>query len=179
MGSDSYHHTLFTQMIMDQGMLPQNYGADSPIITFTYHFGFHASAAFLGWVSGIPARLLILVFGYILVVLCSAAVGLAAEKMVGSKLAGVIATVLTASFFVFPAYMLLWGRYTQLTGLTLMSIFLALFWVWLKDGYRRMGIVELGILAAGTGLVHYRMVALAAVGAIALGLAAMVGQDRI
>jgi len=176
LGSDSYHHTLFTQMVMDQGMLPQNYGADSPIITFTYHFGFHAASAFLGWVSGIPSRLLLLVFGYILVVLCSAAVGLAAEKMVDSKYAGVIAAVLTASFFVFPAYMLLWGRYTQLTGLTLMALFLALFWLWIKGRFSKTGIIELGILAAGTGLVHYRMVALTAVAAVVLTMVNVVGQ---
>lgn len=179
LGSDSYHHTLFTQMIMDKGMLPQNYGADSPIITFTYHFGFHASAAFLGWTSGIPSQLLLLIYGYILVAVCAAGVGLAAEKMMGSRFAGIVAAVLTAAFFVFPAYMLLWGRYTQITGLTLMSIFLALFWMWLIDGFPKAGLVELGILAAGTGLVHYRMIALAAVGAITLGLASLIGPDRI
>jgi len=177
LGSDSYHHTLFTQMIIDQGMLPQNYGADSPVITFTYHFGFHAASAFLGWVSGIPARLLVLVFGYIVMILCSAAVGLAAEKMVGSKLAGVTAAILTASFFVFPAHMLLWGRFTQLTGLTLMAIFLPLFWLWIRKGFSRAGIVELGILAAGTGLVHYRMVAMTAVAAAVLVLTGVVGLE--
>ena len=177
LGSDSYHHTLFTQMIMDQGMLPQNYGADSPIITFTYHFGFHASAAFLGWVSGIPARLLLLVYGYILVILCSGAIGLAAEKLIGSKIAGFAATILTACFFVFPAYMLLWGRYTQLTGLTLMAIFLALFWLWLNDGLPKGAILELGILAAGTGLAHYRIVALLVVGVLVLTMARVLEKE--
>ncbi|MHB8775656.1 MAG: hypothetical protein ACYC6U_11195 [Bellilinea sp.] len=177
LGSDSYHHTLFTQMIMDQGMLPQNYGADSPVITFTYHFGFHASAAFLGWVSAIPARLLLLVYGYILVILCSAAVGMAAEKMIGTKIAGFTATILTASFFVFPAFMLLWGRYTQLTGLTLMTIFLAVFWLWIKDGFTKAGILELGVLAAGIGLTHYRIVTLTAIAAIVMTLVSIPGNE--
>lgn len=177
LGSDSYHHTLFTQMIMDQGRVPANYGPGSPIITFTYHFGFHASAAFLGWTSGIEPRLLLLVYGYILVALCSGAVGMAAEKMVGSKLAGTTAAVLTAAFFVFPAYMLLWGRYTQLTGLTLMAIFLGLFWQWIQDGYSKSSVVELGILAAGTGLAHYRIVALTAVGAAILVIVQLVGKS--
>ena len=177
LGSDSYHHTLFTQMIMDQGMLPQNYGADSPVITFTYHFGFHASAAFLGWVSAIPARLLLLVYGYILVILCSAAVGTAAEKMIGTKIAGFTATILTASFFVFPAFMLLWGRYTQLTGLTLMTIFLAIFWLWIKNGFTKAGILELGVLAAGIGLTHYRIVTLTAVAAIVMTLVSILGNE--
>ena len=177
LGSDSYHHTLFTQMIMDQGMLPQNYGADSPVITFTYHFGLHASAAFLGWVSAIPARLLLLVYGYILVILCSAAVGLAAEKMIGTKIAGFAAAILTASFFVFPASMLLWGRYTQLIGLTLMTIFLALFWLWIKEGFANGGILELGVLAAGIGLAHYRIVTLTAVAAIVMVLVSIPGDE--
>lgn len=177
LGSDSYHHTLFTQMIMDQGMLPQNYGADSPVITFTYHFGLHASAAFLGWVSAIPARLLLLVYGYILAILCSAAVGLAAEKMIGTKIAGFAAAILTASVFVFPASMLLWGRYTQLIGLTLMTLFLALFWLWIKDGFTGSGILELGVLAAGIGLAHYRIVTLTAVAALVMVLVSTLGNE--
>lgn len=177
LGSDSYHHTLITQMIMDQGGIPKDYGSGYPIITFTYHYGFHATAAFLGWVSGIPTRLLLLIVGYVMVVLCSVAVGFTAEKMVGTKLAGMVATILTAGFFVFPSFMLLWGRYTQMTGLTLMTVFIGLFWLWIKGGYSKSGIVELGILAAGTGLTHYRIVALTAVGVLVIAVVTMLGKE--
>lgn len=163
---------------MDQGAIPEDYGPGYPMVTFTYHYGFHATAAFLGWVSGIPTRLLILAMGYIIIALCSLAVGFAAEKMIGTKTAGMIAAILTAAFFVFPSYMLLWGRYTQSTGLTLMAIFLGLFWLWIKHGFTKSGIVELGILAAGIGLTHYRIVALTAIGALVIALISMIGEEK-
>lgn len=178
LGSDSYHHTLFTQLIMDQGAIPQDYGPGYPIVTFTYHYGFHATAAFLGWVSGIPTRLLLLVLGYVIIAICSLAVGFSAEKMVGTKIAGMTAAILTAAFFVFPTHMLLWGRYTQSTGLTLMAIFLGLFWLWIKGGFSKSGIVELGILAAGIGLTHYRIVALTALGALVIAFVTMLGKEH-
>jgi len=170
MGSDSYHHTLFAQMIRDNGMIPMNMGSNYPVITFTYHFGFHATVAFLGWISGLPTRLLVLILGYILLAICSLAVGFSTERMTGSKMAGFAATICVASFFIFPSYMLMWGRYTQLTGLTLISIFLIPFWSWINNDYCKSGIVELGILAAGTGLTHYRMVTFLVIGVLVIAV---------
>jgi len=113
LGSDSYHHTLFAQMIRDNGMIPMNMGSNYPVITFTYHFGFHAIVAFLGWISGLPTRLLVLILGYILLAICSLAVGFSTERITGSKIAGFAATICVACFFIFPSYMLMWGRYTK------------------------------------------------------------------
>lgn len=178
LGSDSYHHTLITQMIMDQGRLPQDYGSYLPIISFRYHYGFHALAAFLGWVSGIPARLLLLVLGKILVSLCAAAVALLTEIISGRRLAGLMAAVIVGVTSVLPAYMLTWGRYTQLAGLIILALFLIFFWLWLKQDFKPGGIPALAILAAGMGLTHYRIVAMAAVGALVLVLAQGLGHYR-
>ena len=166
LGSDSYHHTLITQLIIDQGKIPENYGTLYPIITFGYHYGFHATAAFLGWVSGIPTPLLILILGKIIILMCAISVGYAAEKMTGSRLAGLTAVVCTGIICVFPSYMLNWGRYTQLTGLTMMAIFIVQFWDWLVHGLSWKRIPLLVVLAIGIGLTHYRVIAMTVVGSI-------------
>jgi len=176
LGSDSYHHTLITQMIMDQGRLPQDYGSFLPIISFRYHYGFHALAAFLGWVSGIPARLLVLALGKVLISLCAAAVALATEKISGRRAAGLMATVIVAVTCVFPAYMLTWGRYTQLTGLVILALFLAFFWLWIKRDYNTGNILVLAVLAAGMGLTHYRIVAMAVTGVLILAMVEGLGR---
>lgn len=177
LGSDSYHHTLFAQLIRDSGMIPMNMGSGYPVVTFTYHFGFHAVAAFLGLISGLPTRLIILILGYILLAICSLAAGYSTERMTGSKIAGFAATICVACFFIFPSYMLMWGRYTQLAGLTLISIFLIPFWSWINNDYSKSGIVELGILAAGTGLTHYRMVTFLVIGVIVIVVFQLFGKE--
>lgn len=165
LGSDSYHHTLITQMIIDNGRLPQDFGTFFPIISFTYHFGFHVSAAFLGWVSGIPTTLLILIIGKILIILSSASISLLTEKLTNNKWSGLISAIVVL-ICIFPSHMLGWGRYTQLSALIITTIFITFFWLWIQNKYDLRAIPLLAFLAAGLGLSHYRVVTMAIVGAI-------------
>lgn len=166
-GSDSYHHTLITQMIIDNGRLPHDFGQFFPIISFTYHFGFHTTAAFLGWTSKIPTILLILVVGKILVILCSASISLLTEKITGNRWAGLISAVVVL-ICIFPSHMLEWGRYTQLTGLTITIVFTTFFWLWIENNFTWKEVPLLALLAAGIGLSHYRVVTMAIIGAITI-----------
>ena len=60
LGSDSYHHTLIEQLIIQNGGLPSNYLPYAHLATFSYHYGFHALVAAIDWLTkGIPARLLV------------------------------------------------------------------------------------------------------------------------
>lgn len=179
LGSDSYHHTLFTQLIMEEGRLPESFGPFTPVVTFTYHFGFHAMAAFLGWTSDLPTRLLLLAVGKILIILCALSVALAAEKSTGSRIAGTCAAILTATVCVFPSYMLEWGRYTQLTGLTLMSLFAGLFWIWMQRNFDLRMIPVLSILAVGIALSHYRVIAMTVEAAVIFTLSFGLGRFRV
>ena len=63
LGSDSYHHTLITQLILEQGKAPNNYEPYAPIISFSYHFGFHGLSALLSYISGLSARLIVPITG--------------------------------------------------------------------------------------------------------------------
>ena len=55
-GSDSYHHTLITQLISVRGALPNNYQPYAPLVTFTYHYGFHAVVAAVGYTDRPQSR---------------------------------------------------------------------------------------------------------------------------
>lgn len=178
LGSDSYHHTLFAQMIFEQGAIPWDYGANTPVMTFTYHFGFHAWVAFLGWVSAIPMPTLVLILSPVLVALAGAALAFAAETMTQNRLAGLLAAAFAALFNWYPAHMLTWGRYPQLLGLIGALLFVALFWVWLQNGLRWNWLAWLAVLVAGIALVHYRVVLLTGLGAAVLALVYAVGIYR-
>ena len=67
LGSDSYHHTLIAQLILDNGKAPNDYSPYAPLVSFSYHFGFHALSAVISALSGIELRLLVPIIGIILV----------------------------------------------------------------------------------------------------------------
>ena len=52
MWGDSYHHTMIAQLLVDNGGLFTSWEPYAPLVTFTYHYGFHANVAFFHWLSG-------------------------------------------------------------------------------------------------------------------------------
>jgi hypothetical protein len=166
LGSDSYHHTLIVQMILENHGLPDNYLPYAPIATFTYHYGYHAMTALLALVTGITPRLMVLLSGPFLMVLAALAVCFLTNRISKNPWAGVLAAALTGLAGVFPGYMLTWGRYTQLMGLCILAVFLGVLIDWAKDGFSRKASILLALLAAGVFLSHYRVAIMAAAAAI-------------
>ena len=66
---DSVHHTVAVQRMLENGGLFQSWAPYAPIASFTYHFGFHASAAVWSWLTGLPAPQAVLVCGQVINVL--------------------------------------------------------------------------------------------------------------
>ena len=60
---DSVHHTVITQLIADAGAIPTSYEPFMPVQDFHYHLGFHALAAVLMRLSGLPAHRAVLLLG--------------------------------------------------------------------------------------------------------------------
>ena len=168
LGSDSYHHTLIAQVIADAGGLPKDYSPYAPLVTFRYHFGFHALAALTSWISGIELRLLVPIMGQLLVAAAAFGAAMLARALGGDRVTSIVAAALVGLVFPLPVYMLNWGRFTQLTGLVLMLVFLAELSDWVKGGLspRTLGCVAL--LAAGLALAHYRVASMAALGALCI-----------
>jgi hypothetical protein len=121
-GADSYHHTLITQLIMDRGGVPSTYLPYAPISSFSYHFGFHATAAWVGAVIGWDALRGVAMVGLLLNGLAALSVfGLAMLAGLGPVTAGV-ASVVVAVASPFPMWFLDVGRYPQEAALIVFPI---------------------------------------------------------
>jgi hypothetical protein len=185
-GSDSYHHTLFAQMIFERGQLPDDYRpVTDQVVTFTYHFGYHAVMAVIGWLSGISLLRIVLLSGAVWVALAALSVAFLVERLTGSRWGGVIAATVTGLTCVFPTHMLTWGRYPQLTGLVLLPAWLGLALSFFGRGTGLFpetqtreaaatglpgwrGIAILSLLSAGMGFAHYRVALITVAGFLTL-----------
>ncbi len=157
-GSDSYHHTLIAQLIVERGGLPSSYRPYAPLHSFIYHFGFHSVAAFFHWLSGVGMAKSVLVVGQTLSALSLLSAFFFAERLLRSRAAGLISALVVGLLSVFPAYYSNWGRFPQLTGLVILPIALAL----TVEGLERRGssaryLAAAGIALAGLFLSHYRV----------------------
>ncbi|MGD2178270.1 MAG: hypothetical protein PVG71_10655 [Anaerolineae bacterium] len=162
-GSDSYHHSLIAHMIAERGVLPDSYEPFAPLTTFTYHFGFHGLVAALSRLSGIETVILVPVVGQLLNAAAALSVAFFTLAATRRHLSATVSAAFSGLVSVFPAFFINWGRYTQLTGLVLLPVFLGLVWHWLESGCHRSLIPLVGMLAAGTALAHYRVTLMAAV----------------
>lgn len=158
MGSDSMHHTLISSLIMKEGQIPKDYGPYAPVVTFSYHFGYHAYIAALSWLSGIPVRLMVVLSGAILMGLASLAGGALAFYLSKETLIGLLGAAIIGIIYIFPAYSLLWGRFTQLMGTIILMMFITALIYWDHQYKFSLNFVFV-IIAIAIGLIfsHYRI----------------------
>lgn len=174
LGSDSYHHTLIAQLIHDNGGLPNDYQpATDRLISFSYHYGYHAMIAALMWLSGWGSRLLVLVSGALLVMFTTLSIALLTEEITEKPIAGIAAGILTGLVFVLPIHMLQWGRYPQMSAIALIAVFLEGIIAYYKHRDRPIDLRKIalfGLIAAGIALTHYRVTIMAALAVVFLVL---------
>lgn len=120
--SDSYHHTIISQMIADVGMIPQSYQPYMPVEPFVYHFGFHAVVAFFHWITGMGIPEAVLVVGQVLNTLSVLTIYLLTHYLTKDRWAALISALITGLLSVMPAYYVNWGRYPQLCGQVILPV---------------------------------------------------------
>lgn len=113
---DSYHHTLITQLLADNQGVFRSWQPYAPLTTFTYHFGFHANAAFIHWLTGIDVVHSVIWAGQIFNAMAVPLAFALVASLGGRRWAGVWAALITGFALTLPAFYVNWGRYTQLTG---------------------------------------------------------------
>ncbi|GAB4204429.1 MAG: hypothetical protein OHK0022_29580 [Roseiflexaceae bacterium] len=187
---DSYHHTLITQLLLDNGGLFNSWQPYAPLTTLTYHFGFHANAAFVSWLTGLPATQSVLLTGQVLIALAGPAVFALAAAMTGSAWAGVWAALIVTFASPHPGFFVNWGRYTQLTGQQVL-VAVVLCWVALAEQAGSTGqdrdatptwraavrpVLLAGLATAGLMLTHYLVTVFAAAFVGAYLLAALLAR---
>lgn len=158
---DSVHHALITRLILQDGAYPSTYLPYLNISSIAYHPGFHSVAAFFTWLSGLDLSRSLLIIGQVLNVFAIFSVYLLATTLTRSSMAGVFAAFITGFLTPMPAYYTSWGRYTELTGLLLFPVVLALIHSWKSWGDRKTTawiIFLSAITAGGLFMIHYRVV---------------------
>lgn len=175
-GSDGYHHTLIAQVIAQRGALPKDLLPLTPLITYTYHYGYHATVAAMNWLSGAPILALALIVAQLLKVGVALAAAVLAEVMLGRRSAGIVTASIVGVIAVFPTFYVNWGRNTQLTGLLLLAALLAVLWLWSFGRPDWRLVVAIALLATGTAFAHYRVTLMAVAGCGTVIIAAMVDR---
>ena len=159
---DSVHHAFITRLILGAGAYPSSYLPYMDISPNAYHLGFHSIAAIFTWLSQLDLSRSLLILGQLLNALSVFSVYLFTKTLTQNTNSGLFAAVITGFLTPMPTYYTSWGRYTELTGLLLLPVILALIQPWMKGNttQRSYWIVLLGaITAGGLFMIHYRVLA--------------------
>ena len=159
MWGDSVSHTYIAQLMVDNGGLFDSWAPYSPHNSLTVHFGFHASAAFFHWATGIGVLRSVILVGQVFNGLAVLALYPLAVRISGTRWAGVGAVLAAGLLMQMPMRYVIWGRYAQLAGQAILLVALWLLWVMAdhqgKGGWRLA--ILAAIAAAGMALTYYRM----------------------
>ena len=158
---DALHHAEITQLIIARGGIPVDGGPYVELPGFYYHFGFHAVAAALAQMAGIPAYRAVLIVGQALLALAPVACYALAHELTGRRLPALAAALVVGCWSYMPAYYASWGRYPQMAGLLLLPG--AMLAIWRLASAPQVGWRDrllAALLVAGLLLTHYRVSAL-------------------
>lgn len=109
---DPLHHTLITEITSITGQLPHTLEPYDSASLDQYHLGFYSLTASLKLLSRIPSDKALLWMAQFLNGLCGIGVFLLLDRKV-SRLAAIVGMVTAGLLYVFPAYYINWGRFTQ------------------------------------------------------------------
>jgi hypothetical protein len=176
---DSYHHTMIAQLLVENRGLFSSWEPYAPLVTFTYHYGFHANAAFLHWLSGISIPHSVLYVGQLHNFAALTSAYLLVTRLTGSRAAGLWAVALTGFVNTQPAYYVNWGRYTQLTGQAMLPAVVICWMALLEHQRLSKGRVALAVIVtASMMLTHYIVTIFAALFVAAYLLALLARSPR-
>jgi hypothetical protein len=184
---DSVHHALITNLIMDGGGLPEDYGPYLELDSTVYHAGYHVVLAVFQWLSGLDLPEGMLLFGQVLNAACVIAVYLLTTLLTGDTRAGLWAALISGIFTPMPAYYVSWGRYTQLAGLLILPVPVAFMKMIFEKkaespahpGKWTIPLCLASLSAAGLLLVHYRAAAFLAALLVAYSVSLFFDRQRL
>ncbi|MDQ4075681.1 MAG: hypothetical protein M3220_05460, partial [Chloroflexota bacterium] len=155
---DAVRHGLIATVMASSGKVLTTYEPWLPVEVFPYHFGFHTIPASLTMMTGWPLPHTLLILGQLLNALVPLSVYAAAWLMTRRRGVGLVAAFLVAFPFLFPGYYATWGRYTQLAGMLVLPLLIALTWHLIRGGRRwKHAWWVAALLASGLFLIHLRV----------------------
>ena len=155
--TDSLHHALLSQAVIETGILPATLPVFPEIALDRYHLGLYSIVAATAWVGDVPAHTALVWSGQLLNALAAAGAWLVLRRRVsldaallGLLAAGLIGHMPSASFG--------WGRFTQVAAQALLPAAWLLGWDWLRQ---RSGSAPRSDLREGGLLIAAMLVSLA------------------
>lgn len=155
---DSYHHTLITQLLVDNNGLFHAWEPYADLQSFTYHFGFHAIAAAFSWFTRLDALQAVLWTGQLINIFAVLTLYIMSMRITGDRRGGLMTLLISGLLLSMPMYYSNWGRYTQLAGHVVLipaAIFLGNFLEDRRLDWKNLSMVS--ITMAGLFLTHYRV----------------------
>jgi len=163
--ADSYHHTMITQLMLENGGLFDSWEPYARLQSFTYHFGFHANVAFFQWATdwftgNTTPRTVVLVAQFLNALAALALYPLAMRLSGGQRWTGVVAVLIAGLLTPMPMFYVNWGRYTQMIGQVILPIAIWFTAEAVETRQRDPRRLVLAILTvAGLALAHYFVLA--------------------
>ena len=126
---DSLQHSVMTQLILRSQGLFSSWEPYAPYQSLTVHFGFPAQAAFLAWLTGIPAHQAALITGQLINILAVITIlPLSYRLSKDNHWAASFTLLLAGLLSLMPAFYVNWGRYAQLAGQAILPVGIWLTW---------------------------------------------------
>lgn len=156
--NDGYTHTIVTKLISEKGGIPDSYYPYESYTTFIYHFGFHSVVSAVHSLSGIEITRLVTIIGQFVNAFILLSVFLFARRLTKNKDVALISALIVGLISPFPAYLINWGRFTQLSGLFMLPIILVLIIDSIQSEKVNFPLFFLSIISlAGLFLTHTRV----------------------
>lgn len=152
-GADAYHHTLIVQLFEEHGGIPSSYEPYAPLVSFSYHFGFHSIVALFRWLFETELLVSTKTVALVLNGATAAVSGLLAERLTNDRRAGVFAAAFVGLIVASPLCLLRWSRFTQTTGLFFLPAGVL---AWVMSGKERGWWIS-PLLIAAMFFSHYRV----------------------
>lgn len=125
--SDSLHHTILTELTAIHGKLPFNMLPYDGAVLDEYHLGLYALTGSLKILARVPAHTALLWFSQLLNAFCVLGIFAVLDRNV-SRMAGIVGMIVVGLLNFQPAQYFNWGRFTQLSGQTLLLSAALLIW---------------------------------------------------
>jgi hypothetical protein len=155
---DSVHHTMISQLLVQNEGLFDSWEPLADLESLTYHFGFHANTAVFHWITGKSLPQSVLWTGQIVSFLAIFSLYPMVQKARGGRWGGILTLMIAGFLSAMPNFYLNWGRYTQLGGLAILPTAVFLIWESMEDEVKYWPVIGLTcITLAGLGLTHYRV----------------------
>lgn len=157
-GSDSCTHAVVSQLIVERGGVPHSYQPYTSYVTFSYHFGFHSVISVLYLLSRIEITRLITIVSQLISAFALLSVFLFVGRLTKNKNMALLSAFIVGLVSIFPAYLVNWGRFTQLSGFFMLPIVLILIIESMQEEKCSLTFLSIASLSlAGLFLTHVRV----------------------